>query len=197
MVIHRRRSRLSVSIQRALIVQFVSGVPARTAAEVVGVNRRTSTLFYHKLRELIAAKLAAEAPFSAGEVEVDESYFGGVRKGKRGQGAAVDGIGRRCLRQCDVRELFRHPRMRVAGSPPVRLPGRGAHGLLQLYRRLVQSRATALRTRLSLAYGIRSSYGEHHRTTITNKPSDTPPNRGSFTRPARIFPLRQGTLQTA
>ena len=28
-----------------------------------------------------------EAPFS-GEIEVDESYFGGVRKGKRGRGAA-------------------------------------------------------------------------------------------------------------
>ena len=58
------------------------------AAETTGVNRHTATLFYHKLRELIAAKLEAEAPFSVGEVEVDESYFGGVRKGKRGRGAA-------------------------------------------------------------------------------------------------------------
>lgn len=57
-------------------------------AETVGVNRRTATLFYHKLRELIAARLEAEAPFSVGEIEVDESYFGGVRKGKRGRGAA-------------------------------------------------------------------------------------------------------------
>jgi hypothetical protein len=31
--------------------------------------------------------LVAEAQLS-GEVEVDESYFGGVRKGKRGRGAA-------------------------------------------------------------------------------------------------------------
>ena len=31
--------------------------------------------------------MAAEAPFLAGEIEVDESYFGGVRKGKRGRGA--------------------------------------------------------------------------------------------------------------
>ena len=88
MVISRRRSRLSTSIQRALIVQFVAGVPARMAAELVGVNRHTATLYFHKLRELIAAKLAAEAPALAGEVEVDESYFGGVRKGKRGRGAA-------------------------------------------------------------------------------------------------------------
>ena len=88
MVILRRRSRLSTSIQRALIVEFVAGVPARMAAELVGVNRHTATLYFHKLRELIAAKLAAEAPALAGEVEVDESYFDGVRKGKRGRGAA-------------------------------------------------------------------------------------------------------------
>ena len=36
-----------------------------------------------------SSKLAAEAPdLMAGEIEVDESYFGGVRKGKRDRGAA-------------------------------------------------------------------------------------------------------------
>ena len=88
MVTKRRRSRLPASIQAALITHFVAGVPARTAAELAGVNRHSATLFYHKLRELIAAKLATEAPFALGEIEVDESYFGGVRKGKRGRGAA-------------------------------------------------------------------------------------------------------------
>ena len=34
------------------------------------------------------ARLAAETPFLSGQVEVDESYFGGIRKGKRGRGAA-------------------------------------------------------------------------------------------------------------
>ncbi len=58
------------------------------AAAVVGVNRHTATLFFHKLRELISARLAEEAPeLLSGEVEVDESYFGGRRKGKRGRGA--------------------------------------------------------------------------------------------------------------
>ena len=46
-------------------------------------------MFFHKLREVIADNLAAEAPdLMAGEIEVDESYFGGARKGKRGRGAA-------------------------------------------------------------------------------------------------------------
>jgi len=77
-----------VGIQRSLVVQFVAGTPARTAAELVGVNRNTAILYFQKLREVIAEKLAVEAPFSVGEVEVDESYFGGYRKGKRGRGAA-------------------------------------------------------------------------------------------------------------
>jgi transposase len=84
----RRKSRLPLSIQLELVRQFVAGVPARTAAELTGVNRNTAILFFHKLRELIAEKLAEESPFLDGEIEVDESYFGGRRKGKRGRGAA-------------------------------------------------------------------------------------------------------------
>lgn len=45
-------------------------------------------MFYHRLRLVIAEKLKEEASELAGEIEVDESYFGGVRKGKRGRGAA-------------------------------------------------------------------------------------------------------------
>ena len=37
---------------------------------------------------IIAETLETEASEFAGEIELDESYFGGVRKGKRGLGAA-------------------------------------------------------------------------------------------------------------
>jgi transposase len=84
----RRKSRLLPSIQIDLIRQFVAGVPARTAAELTVVNRNTAILFFHKLREVIADKLSEEAPFLDGEIEVDESYFGGASKGKRGRGVA-------------------------------------------------------------------------------------------------------------
>ena len=88
MVSGRRRSRLSRSIQIELIKYFVGGSTARSAAALTGVNRHTATLYFHKLRELIAEQIDAEAPeLLAGEIEVDESYFGGVRKGKRGRGA--------------------------------------------------------------------------------------------------------------
>lgn len=66
---------------------FVAGVPARMAAELASVNRHSATLFYHKIRQMIAYELEDESPFD-GEVEVDESYFGGHRKGNRGRGAA-------------------------------------------------------------------------------------------------------------
>jgi len=66
---------------------FVSGATARCAAELVGVNFKTAAFYFHRLRRIIDQATQEETPF-AGEVEVDESYFGGVRKGKRGRGAA-------------------------------------------------------------------------------------------------------------
>lgn len=89
MVRVRRRSRLPRSIQIELVKYFCAGVTARSAAELTGVNRNTAILFFHKLREVIFEELAASQPgLMGGEVEVDESYFGGHRKGKRGRGAA-------------------------------------------------------------------------------------------------------------
>jgi transposase len=89
MVTARRRSRLPASIQTELIKYFCAGVTARSAAELTGINRNSAILFFHKLREVIFENLALEAPeLLGGEIEVDESYFGGTRKGKRGRGAA-------------------------------------------------------------------------------------------------------------
>jgi len=44
--------------------------------------------YFHRLREIICYRLELEADHVVGgEIEVDESYFGGRRKGKRGRGA--------------------------------------------------------------------------------------------------------------
>lgn len=82
-----RKSRLSKKVQRRLVEYFVAGTTARCAAGLVNVNRKTAAFYYHRLRELIYQAAIDTAPF-AGEIEVDESYFGGHRKGKRGRGAA-------------------------------------------------------------------------------------------------------------
>lgn len=84
---YQRQSRLSESKRNRLMEHFVAGATARAAAELVGVHRNTAASFFTRLRRLIADEMEKASPFS-GEIEVDESYFGGVRKGKRGRGAA-------------------------------------------------------------------------------------------------------------
>ena len=81
--------KLKKKVQKRLIELFVAEVTARTASDLVNLNRNTAILFYRKLRQIIHFHLEQEAQecFS-GEVELDESYFGGRRKGKRGRGAA-------------------------------------------------------------------------------------------------------------
>jgi len=84
-----KKSRLSTVKQNKLIEYFVAGVTARCAADLVGVNRKTGGYYFHRLREIIFLNLSQEAEeYFGGEVEVDESYFGGRRKGQRGRGAA-------------------------------------------------------------------------------------------------------------
>ncbi len=84
-----RKSRLSKFKQDPLMEHFVAGTTARTAARLCGVNRKTAAFYFLRLREIIAVELEAEnEAMFGGEIEVDESYFGGRRKGKRGRGAA-------------------------------------------------------------------------------------------------------------
>ena len=81
------KSRLPRSQQQRLMEHFVAGTTARTAGVLVGVNKTTAAYYFHRLRQLIYQASEDATPFS-GEVEVDESYFGGRRKGLRGRGAA-------------------------------------------------------------------------------------------------------------
>ena len=68
---------------------FVLEVTARSAADVLGIQPNSAALFYKKIREVIVHYLVAESTaVFEGSIELDESYFGGVRKGKRGRGAA-------------------------------------------------------------------------------------------------------------
>ncbi len=53
MVERRRKSRLPESVQEALIRQFVAGATARTAADLVGVNRHTATLYFHSFMNMV------------------------------------------------------------------------------------------------------------------------------------------------
>ena len=82
-----RKSRLSQHKQNKLIELFVAGVTARTAAELVNVNKTTAAYYFHRLRLPIYQNSPHLEMFD-GEIEANENYFGGHRKGKRGRGAA-------------------------------------------------------------------------------------------------------------
>ena len=81
-----RKSHLSQHKQNKLIELFVAGVTARTASELVNVNKNTAAYYFHRLRLLIY-QTSPHLEMFEGEIEADESYFGGTRKGKRGRGA--------------------------------------------------------------------------------------------------------------
>ena len=82
-----KKSRLSRQKQDRLIEHFVSGSTARCAADLISVNRKMAAYYFQRLRKIIAEAIEDKELLS-GEFEVDESYFGGKRKGKRGRGAA-------------------------------------------------------------------------------------------------------------
>lgn len=82
------RCKLSKKAQLKLLEFFVAQVTARTASDLLGIQHNSSALFYHKIRLVIEYYLAQEAKeLFDGEIELDECYFGGIRKGKRGRGA--------------------------------------------------------------------------------------------------------------
>ena len=84
---YTKKSRLSKAKRLRLLEHFVAGTTAHAAARLIGVSRNTVNRFLLALRQIIAEEMEKVAPLH-GEVEVDESYFGGRRMGKRGRGAA-------------------------------------------------------------------------------------------------------------
>ncbi len=81
--------KLSRKQQSRLVEFFVLEVTVRSAASVLGIQPNTAALYYRKLRQLIVEQLTrVEHEVFDGAVELDKSYFGSVRKGKRGRGAA-------------------------------------------------------------------------------------------------------------
>ena len=81
--------KLKKKVQKELLRFFVLEVTARSAADILGIHPNSAALFYRKIRTVINyhLALAADEVFE-GSIELDESYFGGWCKGRRGRGAA-------------------------------------------------------------------------------------------------------------
>ena len=82
-------AKISEAKFRVLVDCFSEDIAATQAARLSRVNRNTAQRIFTLLRaRIVSLAIHENSPF-AGEVEVDESYFGARRvRGKRGRGAA-------------------------------------------------------------------------------------------------------------
>ena len=83
----KQKSLKQLRKETAIITGFYQQQPAYRVASDLGVNYQTVTRVYHRLRDAIYHFSELEAGKLKGEIEIDEAYFGGKRKGKRGRGA--------------------------------------------------------------------------------------------------------------
>jgi transposase len=76
----------------AILTGFYQQQPAYRVATDLGIDYQSVTRVYQHLREAIYHVAELEAGKLKGEIEIDEAYFGGRRKGRRGRGAAGKSI---------------------------------------------------------------------------------------------------------
>ena len=79
------RSRISERKYREIVKYFAFDFTAKTVSELTNLNRNTVNRYFTLIRKSIANYQEHTTQFS-GEVELDESYFGGKRKGKDKRG---------------------------------------------------------------------------------------------------------------
>ena len=84
-----RHAHVSEMKFREILRLFCADVPALTVSKLVGMSVQCTQRLYDRFRLRILDLAVEEAAPFAGEVEVDESYFGARRvRGKRGRGAS-------------------------------------------------------------------------------------------------------------
>jgi len=76
----------------AIITGFYQLQPAYRLAIDLAIDYQSVTRVYYRMREAIYHVAELEAGKLKGEIEIDEAYFGGRRKGKRGRGASGKSI---------------------------------------------------------------------------------------------------------
>ncbi|OPY46526.1 MAG: ISXO2-like transposase domain protein [Methanoregulaceae archaeon PtaU1.Bin222] len=79
--------RISPSQWLSLVKLFELSTSARKASQEVHLSYKTTLRAYDILRRVLVEELAKTDDILKGELEADEAYFGGKRKGKRGRGA--------------------------------------------------------------------------------------------------------------
>jgi transposase len=83
----RQKGKRILQRELRIIVGFHQQIPANRLAVDFGINYRTVERVYRRLREVIYHMCELEGAKMSGEIEIDDAYFGGRRKGNRGRGA--------------------------------------------------------------------------------------------------------------
>jgi transposase len=108
----------------AILRGFYQLQPAYRLAVDLGVDIKVVTRVYQRLREALFHLCELEGGKFKGEIELDEAYFGGKRKGRRGRGAAGKSVvfgllereGRvytKVVESVSAEELMRHIKART------------------------------------------------------------------------------------
>ena len=63
-------------------------VAVQSVANLLEINSNSVALYHRKIRQVISHLVLEEVELFDGAIELDEGYFGGIHKGKRGWGAA-------------------------------------------------------------------------------------------------------------
>jgi transposase len=79
------RSKISERKFREIVRYFAYDIEAKKVSEFTKLNRKTINVYYTKVRTSIMHYQEIKTQLS-GEIELDESYFGGKRKGKDKRG---------------------------------------------------------------------------------------------------------------
>lgn len=82
------KSLLKLRREIEILKGFYRQQPAYRLAQDLGVDAKVITRVYQRLRQALFHVAELEGAKLTGEIELDEAYFGGRRKGQRGRGAA-------------------------------------------------------------------------------------------------------------
>ena len=88
----KQKSLTRLKREITILAGFYRQQPATRLATDLGVDVKVVTRVYQRLRLALYQVTELEGALMSGEIELDEAYFGGRRKGIRGRGAAGKSI---------------------------------------------------------------------------------------------------------
>jgi transposase-like protein len=151
-----------------LLVTDKRGISAKQMERALGVSYETAYMVLQRLR---AAMVNPEREKLRGGVEVDETFVGGVKHGRKGlemrekRGGKFVVVGavevRRALRQSDMKELHRPARVRLR-----HVPDTTAGHLIRFVKEVVE-KGTVVATDGNPSYNALETFGYPHRIEST------------------------------